>query len=217
MSVSKYSETDDGTTTTSNSNWKNSDVETVVPPSEVLTLIADKDEKEGMHEEAKDKNIVGWDGENDPANPLNWTKRRKWNHVAIVALINFVTPLASSMFTPGVVQVQKEFGNYNRQLSSFVVSVYVLGCEYSMDFQKWRMGADSCSCFWTPRIVSSERDLRSFVYLLWLQHCICMFYLRMCICTQFQQSRCLSIPGRMRRSDSADRWGRNSRRPVHPN
>ena len=139
MSLSKYS--DGGATITENSNCKTSDVETVVPPSDVLTLTADKDEKEGMHEEARDENVVGWDGENDPENPLNWSKRKKWNHVAIVALINFVTPLASSMFTPGVMQVQKEFGNYNHQLSSFVVSVYVLGCESSVGFVKMKAGS----------------------------------------------------------------------------
>lgn len=124
MPISKYS---DDSHTIDNSNGKASDVETVVPPSDVLI---DKDEKEEMHEETKDENIVSWDGDNDSANPLNWTKTKKWNHVAIVALINFVTPLASSMFTPGVMQVQREFNNYNHQLSSFVVSVYVLGCQY---------------------------------------------------------------------------------------
>lgn len=127
MSMSKTS--DDGHST-HNSNGKLSDVETVAPPSEVLTLVADKDEnQDGQCEDAMDPNIVGWDGEDDKADPMNWSKRMKWNHVAIIALINFVTPLASSMFTPGVTQVQKEFHNYNHQLSSFVVSVYVLGCE----------------------------------------------------------------------------------------
>lgn len=128
MTVSKYS---DNGHLNNNSNGKPSDVETVVPPSEVLTLTADKDEQRDVQcEESADANIIGWDGEDDTVNPLNWTKRKKWSHVAIVALINFVTPLASSMFTPGVTQVQKEFDNYNHQLSSFVVSIYVLGCGY---------------------------------------------------------------------------------------
>jgi hypothetical protein len=128
MLISKYS--NEGQLT-DNSNGKLSDVETVVSPSEVLTLTADKDENPHVQcEKSMDANTVGWDGDDDSANPLNWTKGKKWNHVAIIALINFVTPLASSMFTPGVMQVQKEFNNYNHQLSSFVVSVYVLGCKY---------------------------------------------------------------------------------------
>ena len=52
MSISKSS--DDGTMV-DNSNCNNSDVETVP------TLTAGRDEKEGAHEEARDKNIVGWD------------------------------------------------------------------------------------------------------------------------------------------------------------
>jgi hypothetical protein len=113
------------------SEGKLSDDETVVPPSEVA-LPTDKDEKERVQSETtRDPNVVGWDGDHDTFYPMNWTKGKKWKHVALIALINFVTPLASSMFTPGVTQVQKEFDNYNKQLSSFVVSVYVLGCEYS--------------------------------------------------------------------------------------
>ena len=37
------------------------------------------------------------------------------------------SPLASSMFAPGVSQVMAEFDNSNPQLATFVVSVYVLG------------------------------------------------------------------------------------------
>jgi hypothetical protein len=37
-----------------------------------------------------DDNMVWWDGEDDPANPLNWRTMKKWNHVGIVSLITFV-------------------------------------------------------------------------------------------------------------------------------
>jgi MFS family permease len=42
-------------------------------------------------------------------------------------LINDISPLASSMFAPGVEDVMKEFGSSSSMLASFVVSVYVLG------------------------------------------------------------------------------------------
>lgn len=38
-----------------------------------------------------------------------------------------LSPLASSMFTPGIPKVLEEFHSHNLELSSFVVSVYVLG------------------------------------------------------------------------------------------
>ncbi|KAL1968345.1 hypothetical protein VTN77DRAFT_1874 [Rasamsonia byssochlamydoides] len=77
-----------------------------------------------------DSNIVGWDGDDDPANPMNWRPLTKWTHVAIVSAITFVVPLASSMFAPGVNQVMEEFNNSNDLLASLVVSIYVLGLAF---------------------------------------------------------------------------------------
>lgn len=34
--------------------------------------------------------IVGWDGDEDPANPLNWSPAQRWAHVAIVSLLTFL-------------------------------------------------------------------------------------------------------------------------------
>ncbi|MCJ1470930.1 hypothetical protein MMC07_009578 [Pseudocyphellaria aurata] len=74
-----------------------------------------------------ESNIVTWDGPNDPANPMNWSEALKWGNVAVIAAITFITPLASSMFAPGIPKVMAEFHSGNIQLGSFVVSVYVLG------------------------------------------------------------------------------------------
>lgn len=94
-----------------------------------------------------DVNIVWWDGPNDPQNPLNWSEPLKWTNVAVISLITFVTyvpnrslypdecslspyrgsPLASSMFAPGIPEVMSDFNSHNAQLGSLVVSIYVLG------------------------------------------------------------------------------------------
>jgi hypothetical protein len=37
-----------------------------------------------------DDNIVMWDGDDDPANPMNWTERKKWSQVTIVAVFTFL-------------------------------------------------------------------------------------------------------------------------------
>ncbi|KIA75346.1 hypothetical protein HK57_00199 [Aspergillus ustus] len=63
----------------------------------------------------------------DPANPMNWTNARKWTIIAMVSFITFLTPLASSMFAPGVPEVMQDFNSSSPTLSTFVVSVYVLG------------------------------------------------------------------------------------------
>jgi len=39
----------------------------------------------------KDKYIVDWDGDKDPACPRNWSLRRKWENLAIVATLSFLT------------------------------------------------------------------------------------------------------------------------------
>ncbi|KKY17760.1 putative mfs dha1 multidrug resistance protein [Phaeomoniella chlamydospora] len=73
------------------------------------------------------ENEIWWAGDEDPANPMNWAPYRKWAIIANVGVMCFFAPLASSMFAPAIEQVMEEFHNTSATLSSFVVSVYVLG------------------------------------------------------------------------------------------
>lgn len=95
--------------------------------------------------EGLDPNIVDWDGPDDPDNPLNWYvfKRRllepsansiadrsplkKWGNIAVLSVVTFNVPLASTMFAPGVPQLLDDFDTHNESLATFVVSVYILG------------------------------------------------------------------------------------------
>ena len=70
--------------------------------------------------------FVGWDGENDPLNPRNWVTWRKVVVIGFVATITFFSPLASSMFAPGIPSVMKTFNTTNESLGTFCVSVYIL-------------------------------------------------------------------------------------------
>jgi hypothetical protein len=79
------------------------------------------------NEEPSDPNIVDWDGPDDPANPLNWSSLKKFGNLFILSMMTFLTPLASSMFAPGVPQLMHEFNSSSTLLATFVVSVYVLG------------------------------------------------------------------------------------------
>ena len=78
-------------------------------------------------EQEADTNIVDWDGPDDPRNPMNWPKRARITCVALTSAVTFITPLASSIFAPGVPLLMKDFGSDNNLLASFVVSVYLLG------------------------------------------------------------------------------------------
>ena len=46
---------------------------------------------EGEKEVEVDPNIVDWDGPDDPANARNWTERKKWGNILVIASITFLT------------------------------------------------------------------------------------------------------------------------------
>lgn len=74
-----------------------------------------------------DNNLVGWDAQDDPNNPRNFPEKRKWFILGLVAAITFLSPLASSIFAPGIPFINADFHNKSQLLGSFAVSVYILG------------------------------------------------------------------------------------------
>jgi hypothetical protein len=74
-----------------------------------------------------DENTIWWDGDDDPENPYNWPAWRKVLNCVLVSSLAFITPLASSMFAPGVPELMEEFNSTSKTLAAFCVSVYVLG------------------------------------------------------------------------------------------
>ncbi|THZ04942.1 MFS general substrate transporter [Aureobasidium pullulans] len=74
-----------------------------------------------------DPNVVDWDGPEDPRNPMNWTGKAKIINCSTIIFLTLLTPLASSMFAPGVPDVLQEFHETSVTLAAFVVSVYLLG------------------------------------------------------------------------------------------
>ncbi|KAF2436537.1 MFS general substrate transporter [Tothia fuscella] len=85
------------------------------------------DEPKEKIQGVRDPHIVDYDGDDDPMNPLNWTAKKKWIMGGFLSGMTFVTPLASSMFAPGVAQVMREFNSSSSILASMVVSIYILG------------------------------------------------------------------------------------------
>ncbi|KAK9242784.1 major facilitator superfamily domain-containing protein [Lipomyces tetrasporus] len=74
-----------------------------------------------------EKGLIGWDGPDDPENPMNWSLRHKWRNMSFVAFSTFMLPLASTLFAPGVGYVAAEFHETNTTILSFMVSIFVLG------------------------------------------------------------------------------------------
>ncbi|RDB20254.1 Efflux pump vrtL [Hypsizygus marmoreus] len=78
------------------------------------------------------EDIVSWDGPNDPENPRNWTKRRRWVVTLVVSLYTFISPVASSISSPALPAISNDLnipsGSIleNMSLSIFVLA-YALG------------------------------------------------------------------------------------------
>lgn len=69
--------------------------------------------------------LVDWYNPTDPANPQNWTSRKKALVSAIILCYTLAVYVGSAMCTPGYRQVMERFG-VSRQLVSLTLSMYVL-------------------------------------------------------------------------------------------
>ena len=77
------------------------------------------------------KNIVTWDGPQDPENPKNFTPTRKWMIVCTTCLMTFCVTFSSSVFASAVfasaVFATAEEFNTSSEVMLLGVSLYVLG------------------------------------------------------------------------------------------
>ncbi|KFA63974.1 hypothetical protein S40285_05711 [Stachybotrys chlorohalonatus IBT 40285] len=71
--------------------------------------------------------IVGWDGQDDPAMPLNFSQSRKWLMLVLLSIITFMTPFASSIIAPAIVFIAQEYDEPSLTMSAMPVSIFLLG------------------------------------------------------------------------------------------
>ncbi|KAK3381948.1 major facilitator superfamily domain-containing protein [Podospora didyma] len=117
------------TTSTYEPKFENSDLEaaTIVANDSDRGSSAGKDASPNEDTAQLGPNIIGWDGPNDPHNPMNWTDKKKWTNIAVLSFLTLVTPLGSSMFAPGIPKILVEFHETSTTVATFVLSIYVLG------------------------------------------------------------------------------------------
>ncbi|CAK1358839.1 putative transporter [Cercospora beticola] len=82
-------------------------------------------QKQGKGE--KDHNLVTWDGPDDPTNPKNWSKRKRWAATITVSLFTFISPVSSSMVAPALAQVRQDLNMNSMFLAELSLSVFILG------------------------------------------------------------------------------------------
>jgi hypothetical protein len=69
---------------------------------------------------------VTWDSPEDPANPKNWSIGRKWAATLIVSAFTLVSPISSSMISPALSSISKEFNITNQVEAQLTLSIFVL-------------------------------------------------------------------------------------------
>ena len=84
------------------------------------------EKSESRKSQAKDPNLVEWDGPNDPLNPKNWSMKRKWAATFIISAFTFISPVSSSMVAPALSAVDKDLGIHSDVGSALVLSIFVL-------------------------------------------------------------------------------------------
>ncbi|KAF4122536.1 Sugar (and other) transporter [Geosmithia morbida] len=70
-------------------------------------------------------NLVTFDGPDDPANPLNWSRRAKWTATILVSSFTFVSPIASTMLSPSLPDLEDEFGTSGFE-TNLIMSIFLL-------------------------------------------------------------------------------------------
>ncbi|KAG9236349.1 MFS multidrug transporter-like protein [Amylocarpus encephaloides] len=83
-------------------------------------------EKSKSLRSARDQNLVGWDGPDDPLNPKNWTFKHKWAATLVVSSFTFISPVSSSMVAPALTSIGREFNITNKVELSLTLSIFVL-------------------------------------------------------------------------------------------
>ncbi|KAL2207025.1 MFS general substrate transporter [Sarocladium strictum] len=71
--------------------------------------------------------VVGWEDEDDPKHPQNFSPTRKWLITALLSALAFLTPFASSIIAPAIKYIAEDFGVSDITLSAMPVSIFLLG------------------------------------------------------------------------------------------
>ncbi|KAL7627355.1 hypothetical protein AAE478_001547 [Parahypoxylon ruwenzoriense] len=74
-----------------------------------------------------ENSIIGWDSQDDPQMPLNFSAARKWVIVWALAAITFMSPFSSSILAPAIKYINEDFHNSNPTNGPFPVSIYLFG------------------------------------------------------------------------------------------
>ncbi|KAJ4128959.1 hypothetical protein NW768_007484 [Fusarium equiseti] len=76
--------------------------------------------------QGRDPNLVTWDSPQDPSNPHNWTKRKKWVSTILVSCFTFISPVSSTMLAPALPNLANEFNISSDFETYLLMSIFLL-------------------------------------------------------------------------------------------
>ncbi|KAL2045924.1 hypothetical protein ABVK25_011945 [Lepraria finkii] len=79
-----------------------------------------------LNEKDKDSNLIGWEGPDDPQNPQNWPKSKKYLVTVLYSILTFTLTFSSSIFSTATEATSKEFG-VSPEVMTLGTSLIVLG------------------------------------------------------------------------------------------
>ncbi|KAF2131832.1 MFS general substrate transporter [Dothidotthia symphoricarpi CBS 119687] len=83
-------------------------------------------ERKKSAKSVKDPNLISWDSPDDPANPKNWSMKRKWAATLIVSCFTLVSPISSSMISPALRSISADFHITQEVEAQLTLSIFVL-------------------------------------------------------------------------------------------
>lgn len=86
----------------------------------------ERENPEHINPDEKDPNLIVWDGPDDPENPMNWPRSRKWLYTVVLGLMTFCITFASSVFSTATAVTAKVFG-VSLEVMTLGTSLFVLG------------------------------------------------------------------------------------------
>ncbi|KAI9872823.1 MAG: Citrinin biosynthesis cluster MFS transporter mrr1 [Pleopsidium flavum] len=77
-------------------------------------------------EQEKDPNLIEWNGPDDPDNPMNWARSKKWIATMALSSMTFCITFASSVFSTATEVTAKEYG-VSTEVTTLGTSLFVMG------------------------------------------------------------------------------------------
>ncbi|KAJ4265948.1 hypothetical protein NW762_003921 [Fusarium torreyae] len=74
----------------------------------------------------EDPNLVTWENAQDPSNPHNWSKRKKWLSTILVSCFTFISPVSSTMLAPALPDLADEFNISSDFETYLLMSIFLL-------------------------------------------------------------------------------------------